>query len=125
MPDLIVCYRYYNVRTTVKKKLYALVKNIGSRSSEACKLSFGISSKGIRLFKIPALDPGEVFRVYRIVRWYTKGVRRVVLKVDPDNKVVELNEKNNKAETKVRVTLLADKYKFLGYKCSDGSNIGN
>ena len=123
IPDLIVCYRPYYTRITVRTRMYALVKNIGSKRSEPCKLRFGLTSKGRKLFDIPALDPGKYFRVSRRERWRTKGTRRLVLKVDPDNKVKELNESNNSGETQVRVYILKPKYHATGYTCSDGSKI--
>jgi len=65
VPDLIVCGREYDIRTRVKKKMIAMVKNIGSKRSEPCKLSYGISNRGTSLFDIPALDRGKVFSVAR------------------------------------------------------------
>ena len=126
VPDLIVCYRPYRTRITVKKKMAALVKNIGSKRSEPCKLSYGISGRGTRLFDVPALDPGMVFRVSRTERWYKGGTRRLVLWVDSHNKVFELKENNNRAETRVAVYVVGPpKYVSPTYTCTDGSEIDN
>jgi len=96
--DLVVCrYDWIEARAHISVRVPVGVKNIGSRKSIRSRLCIWIENRGKECFDIPALDPNETHWKSRNVYWTVAGEwRKYYGEIDPDNRVKEIKEDNNK-----------------------------
>ncbi|PUB78718.1 MAG: hypothetical protein DBO99_05960 [gamma proteobacterium symbiont of Ctena orbiculata] len=107
LPDLSIAHinRSIQAPTTADVVKYeVLIQNIGAGRSSATELEFrwGGETYG-QIFSIPALDPGQGYRVIREGRHRIAQSYRHNIKIDVDNKVVEADETNNIFSDRVTV----------------------
>jgi subtilase family serine protease len=98
-PDLVVCFKKNNKSPPHAKSTYPVrVRNIGKATAAPSDLRFRIQKKGVKHYKIPALEPGQSHSIQRSVYWASRRVSNFSLHIDSKNQVAEMNEGNNTIE---------------------------
>ncbi len=111
LPDLQVWIsRPSDVRVSGPKRWFQMmVRNTGYAASPASKAVLHIDGDGTHTYSVPPLAPRETYpadrRIKRGIKWRTKGRKRYSVIVDPDNKVLERNERNNRIRDSLKVYL--------------------
>ena len=129
LPDLIV-YISNSKRPPVgrEREIRMVVKNIGNSSTSPyanASLRSYVKQKGVKLYDIPQLDPGETFTVKRNHKWGTAGTKRITAKISYSKHEIKSN--NNEVQGSFFVRLPHhDTYGAPpSIKCSTGEKFSN
>jgi len=100
LPDLLL---YMNKvpddRGNIKKKHFHIhVKNIGWMTSPATTVTFFLTGTGHHHYQVPSLDPGQTWEHDYTHRKWSAGEKDYWAVVDPDNRIEESDETNNRVE---------------------------
>lgn len=124
-PDLVICFKKHNVSRRYAKNYYPVnIKNIGTKPSPECRLSFQIDDKGTKKYKVHRLNPGQERSEQREVYWGWKdlGVHSFQIRIACETGSNEKRD-NNKFEGYIRVPRLidmkTDPWKNTKTVCSD------
>jgi len=124
LPDLIV-YIDNAKRPPVgrEREIRIVVKNIGSAETNAYgnwKLRSYVKQKGVKIYDIPPLAPGETYTIKRNHKWGTSGTKKINAGISSTR--TEINADNNFVESSFFVRLPHhDQYTAAPkVKCSTG-----
>jgi hypothetical protein len=129
LPDLIVCISN-GKRPPVgrSREIRMVVKNIGNfRTSinpvSGIKLRSYVEAKGVKMYDIPPLEPGETFTIKRNHRWGLSGTKTLTAKVIYPGD--ETNSNNNEVQGSFFVRLPHHDYYGLekNIVCSTGETL--
>ncbi len=104
LPDLVVCFpKRIQLPHHRRSSLTVKIRNIGQVASAPCDLRFWIEKKGIKHYKIPTLQPGQVYPpsgkeatiLNRVVYFGKKRIHKFSLRIDSKYQVPEKYENNN------------------------------
>ncbi len=123
LPDLVVCLGTpVGVDIGTTKKVWVSVVNRGPADAPPSRLRWYVEQNDVKWINVPRLAQGEEKVFYRDVRFSTKGNKEMTAVIDPENKVRELNENNNRVEG-LAISSLLSEFAPAGVttkKCSDG-----
>ncbi len=100
LPDLLLyTNKVPDDRGNIKKKHFHIhVKNIGQATSPETTVTFFLSGTGHHHYQVPSLEPGQVWEHDYTHRRWTSGKKEYWAAVDPDNRIEEIDETNNRME---------------------------
>jgi len=106
-PDLVISSTSADNRYVLQTAKFSFtISNTGAVSTGypfKLKAEFVDSRAGTKMFDVPELRPGESHTVTTSHKYRAKGKKTINLLVDPESKIVEVNEKNNSKLMEFRI----------------------